>query len=358
MCSLPEDLCPNAEDWQRPQLRRRLGDPTPWPRPRWRAASRDCRADRVAAPHPGRDKRLRVVGPLGEPHGVVSSPAAPHPCYGPVGRLVQEQGAVETRSHRDRSHRWRGSLGQRDRSTIPPFVKHGRVWWVGILGEAEAVAEAGVSQPESRRWRSSDGQMAEDRTHRSVGDTGTVWPFAAVRTAQRVPVDGVVGVGMPFAAGTALSWRIQDFPVQPGARPSEALGGVRKLGHAEGCRVRPHRAPLAGDPWWGWSHSSRWRVAFEPSAERSGLRQEQRHESGKTPWQLQDFGPDWKSRRQLRRWCPTEGHQGDGLHRSAQRHVCQSEWRFAVDWATCCYHTMCSVGKYCGSCSHFIRWEQ
>ena len=105
MCSLPEDLCPNAEDWQRPQLRRRLGDPTPWPRPRWRAASRDRRADGVAAPHPGRDKRLRVVGPLGEPHGVVSSPAAPHPCYGPVGRLVQEQGAVETRSHRDRSHR-------------------------------------------------------------------------------------------------------------------------------------------------------------------------------------------------------------------------------------------------------------
>ena len=43
------------------------------------------------------------------------------------------------------------------------------------------------------------------------------------------------------------------------------------------------------------------------------------------PWQLQDVGPDWKSRRQLRRWCCGEGHQGDGLHRSAERHVHQSE---------------------------------
>ena len=389
---LGSDRPANAEASRRPQLRRQV-DPIPWPRPRWLVASRHRQADEVAGPRPERHKRLGFVGRLGEPHGVARAQPAPHPRHGPVGRLAQGQRSVDSRSDRYRSHRWRDSFGQRHRAKPPPFVKHGRVWWaeilgktaevggagvvkhgrvwwaetlgkseqvggagsvkhgrvwwVEILGEDDGVEAAGSGQPESRRWRSSDGRMVKDRTRGPLRHRGGV---CQVRLSPAVPatqgnvLDGATGavvpVEMPFAAGTALSWRLQDSTV--GTRPSEALRGVQRAGHAQGCRVRPHRASLAGDPW-QWSGYFHWPVAFEPSAKCSGPWQQQRHGCGKTPWQLQDFGLDWKSRRQLRRWCCGEGHQGDGLHRSAQRHVRQSEWRFAEDWATRCCHTMCSV---------------
>ena len=275
MCSLenvPKNLClrcpANAEGvWRRRQLRRRV-DLIPWPSgPRWRAASGDIEADDVGGTRPGRHKRLRVVGRLGEQHAVGISQAAPHPRYGPVGRLAQ--GSANTRSHRYRSERWRGSLGQGHRVFFPQFVKHGRVWWAEILGEADGVEElgvvkhgrvwkaailgkadwvdeVGVGQPESHGWCKRDGRMVKDRTRWHLRHRGGVCqdqPFAAVPTVQ--PHDA--GIAVPMA-GTALSGRLQDFTVQPGARPSEALRGVRKVGHAQGCRVRPHRASLAGHP--------------------------------------------------------------------------------------------------------------
>ena len=263
--------CLGSEVWWR-QLRRRLEDRTPWPSgPRWLAASGDFEADGVAAPRPERHRRVRFVGSLGEPHGVGESPSAPHPCHGPVGRLAQGQVSVPSRSHRYRSHRWRGSLGQLHRARIPPSLKHGRVWWAEVLGEddgveaagsvkhgrvwwaeflgkAEQVGGAGSGQPESRRWRGSDGQMVKDRTRGPLSHRGGVCQVRlspAVPTGQGIVL--VVEVGMPFA-GTTVLRRLQDSTVQPGARPSEALRGVRKVGHAQGCRVRPHRASLAGDP--------------------------------------------------------------------------------------------------------------
>ena len=366
---VPKKLCLQDSDASVPMsckpevwLRRHDNRP-PWPRPRGCAASGDFEAAEVAAPRPGQRKRLGFVGRLGEEHGVGTSPAAPHARHGPVGRLAQGQVFAESRSHRDRSHGWPGSIGQRHLAKTTPSLKHGRVWWAEILGRNEGLEGAGSGQPESRRWSSSDGRMVNDRTRWPLRDTGGVCQgrlSPAVRTLRSDGVEVAVQMGE-----TALSGRLQDFTVQPGARPSEALRGLRKVGHPQGCRVRPHRAPLAGDPLWGWSHYFHGPVAFEQSAERPGLCQEQRHESGGAAWQLQDFGPDWKSTCQLRRWCHGEGHQRHRVHRSAERHVCQSEWRFAVDWATCCYHTMCSVLVFvvtavpsCAESSNRNHWSE
>ena len=124
------------------QLRRRC-DSLRRSRPPWLAASGDRQAAEVAAPRPGRHKRLGFVGRLGKEHGVGESPSAPHPRWRPVGILVQGRGSANTRSHRYRSHWWPGSLGQLHRATTAPFVKYGRVWWVEILGKAGEVDGAG-----------------------------------------------------------------------------------------------------------------------------------------------------------------------------------------------------------------------
>ena len=210
------------------QLRRRC-DSLRRSRPPWLAASGDRRAAEVAASRPGRHKRLGFVGGLGEEHGVGESPSAPHPRWRSDQRLVQGRGSANTRSHRYRSHWWPGSLGELHRATTAPFVKHGRVWWAEILGKAGKVDGAGFGRNGRVWWRSSDGQMVKDRTRWPLRHRGGVWPFPAIRTFQ---ADACVdGVAMPMA-GTTLLRRVRDSTVQPGAEPSEALRGVRKVGHA------------------------------------------------------------------------------------------------------------------------------